>query len=535
MAKKSHPLQHPFNAAIAIAFIIVTGLILFVTLRGGAFELRSKAALAENVVKRWEFDGTTTEGWTASQFENLRVAKGLLLTDYGKTPGRKNVQCKDFQCQNRLYSRSSGLWMITNCGDAADPNGDDQLCNAAGRVGWCGTKIFCCPGPKQKWTNDMTACGGNKGPALINSSVSAKLPAGQKYAKIRLAVNDGKVYAQSQAAKLPQFTMTMAYAGKVTVNKPVQVTGPVDGQFHEYTLPIPDIGGIMINTVILSFGSLTPGTHIQMDWLRFISVVDIPPPTVSPSPTPRIPTPTPNAPTITPTPSPGIFSNAYNLDGTANYIKIAGSEDIHYGLGFTIESMFRPTRVPFQGYLFSKEDGSSVNFSLYMLAEPDPQGTPNTRFWFRWSVADSGMSCFARSIENQIMVPNDQALAWRHIAAEVQSDGSLQLFIDGKRTVNSSNAISGVCTSNLPIMLGARQLSPGDVGGYLAGLLDETRVTGAARYTADFVPPQMPLTHDIYDLVLYHQDSFFGDGYIKDYSEKGHDGVSYGPILFLPH
>src|SRR5690242_10832819 len=57
------------------------------------------------------------------------------------------------QCQNGNY------WQIvnqTNC--PAEPDGDIQLCNTAGRIGLCGGAQYCCPAPGQHWTTNMSAC-----------------------------------------------------------------------------------------------------------------------------------------------------------------------------------------------------------------------------------------------------------------------------------------------------------------------------------------------------------------------------------------
>ena len=72
---------------------------------------------------------------------------------------KQAVSCSENGCKNVAWG--GGYYMITNCTNCpAEPDGDQQVCNVAGRVGLCGGKEYCCPGPKKKWTTDMTACEG---------------------------------------------------------------------------------------------------------------------------------------------------------------------------------------------------------------------------------------------------------------------------------------------------------------------------------------------------------------------------------------
>lgn len=49
--------------------------------------------------------------------------------------------------------------LLRNCHPPeADGSPSESLCNVAGRVEFCGTQNFCCPGPNQPWTTNMTAC-----------------------------------------------------------------------------------------------------------------------------------------------------------------------------------------------------------------------------------------------------------------------------------------------------------------------------------------------------------------------------------------
>ena len=94
------------------------------------------------------------------------IIVSLMAVSRSTTPvPSQAAACSDNGCQNVKW-KSGGLtlWQITNCGSDAtscDGNGDQQLCNAAGRIGECGGKSYCCPSSGQQWTSTMTACSGS--------------------------------------------------------------------------------------------------------------------------------------------------------------------------------------------------------------------------------------------------------------------------------------------------------------------------------------------------------------------------------------
>ncbi len=93
----------------------------------------------------------------------LGTALVILLTKITEpqyVPGQAAKRCEDRGCQN---TRAGAFWMITNCAAKGDPDGDDQLCNKAGRTGTCGGKTFCCPKSGAKWVQG--ACKSSPTPA----------------------------------------------------------------------------------------------------------------------------------------------------------------------------------------------------------------------------------------------------------------------------------------------------------------------------------------------------------------------------------
>ncbi len=88
----------------------------------------------------------------------LIAALPLLMTASQKnTAPQQNfaASCNDSGCQN---VKNGSMWMITDCNQSFDPDGDQQLCSAKGRAGKCGGQDYCCPSVGGKWSTDMSAC-----------------------------------------------------------------------------------------------------------------------------------------------------------------------------------------------------------------------------------------------------------------------------------------------------------------------------------------------------------------------------------------
>lgn len=83
MAAKRSSTSQVTGLVLAVAF----GLIALAVTYSAALrstEQRSRAAEGLTLVKQWEFNGTTTEGWNVVGFANTRVADGFLRAVFGK-------------------------------------------------------------------------------------------------------------------------------------------------------------------------------------------------------------------------------------------------------------------------------------------------------------------------------------------------------------------------------------------------------------------------------------------------------------------
>jgi len=68
---------------LMIAFALLAGVIGYATFKGGAFELRSRAAKEEVILKQWTFD-STKEGWVARDLASDTVRAGNYTLVIGK-------------------------------------------------------------------------------------------------------------------------------------------------------------------------------------------------------------------------------------------------------------------------------------------------------------------------------------------------------------------------------------------------------------------------------------------------------------------
>ncbi|MBL6707253.1 MAG: protein kinase, partial [Planctomycetaceae bacterium] len=117
---------------------------------------------------------------------------------------------------------------------------------------------------------------------------------------------------------------------------------------------------------------------------------------------------------------------------------------------------------------------------------------------------------------------------WVHVAG-VQAEDKCRIYVDGKLAKETDNPLLGDTSER------SKGLRIGGGMPYfrsLNGELDEVRVSGVARYSADFTP-QRRFQADADTLALYHFDEGTGD-VLKDSSGNGHDGRIVGAKWVRP-
>ncbi|MCK4640668.1 MAG: lamin tail domain-containing protein, partial [Candidatus Marinimicrobia bacterium] len=158
--------------------------------------------------------------------------------------------------------------------------------------------------------------------------------------------------------------------------------------------------------------------------------------------------------------------------------------------------------------------------------------------WYR----DEGiMKCFIQSGDaanyptQLIQSDNDVFDArWYHVAYVWDTEDSMRLFIDGKQQQEMEPNTEGEkCygvsngTQLINIGIGCQDLWYQRYETW-PGCIDEVRVSGIARYTADFDVPEEPLEADAYTIALWHLDE--GSGTVaEDASGYGFTGTLGDP------
>ncbi len=227
------------------------------------------------------------------------------------------------------------------------------------------------------------------------------------------------------------------------------------------------------------------------------------------------------------------WGTAASLDGTSAYMTAVSSLSVNAVPGFTVEAWVKPSTPTFQAYIVTKEDGTvDSQFSLYMSSQwvARAGGYQET---FEFDVRD-GATCTYRSTSDYLTGMTGAAVtSWQHIAAVVDSAGTMTVFVNGVPSVNS-NSVTGTCPSSIPVMIGARQVV-GGTDGYFPGLIDEVRISNVARYTADFTPSAAPFINDANTLMLYHLDKSRARGGFDDSSASGYTLTPSSTITFVKY
>jgi hypothetical protein len=110
--------------------------------------------------------------------------------------------------------------------------------------------------------------------------------------------------------------------------------------------------------------------------------------------------------------------------------------------------------------------------------------------------------------------------AWHHVAVTRNgSTGEIAIYVDGVIDVSGPGPAGDISyrdgrTANYPnepyLVIGAEKHDAGSEFPSYRGVIDEFRVSGVIRYTADFTPPTSPLSPDADTLGLYHFDEGSG-------------------------
>jgi|GEM_PF-4780618 len=217
------------------------------------------------------------------------------------------------------------------------------------------------------------------------------------------------------------------------------------------------------------------------------------------------------------------------LTSQNSHISLMNSASINPKLGWTVEAWIKPNSATSGGWIINKDIQSDQSFAMNVRQELVDTVNGIYSGVYTFSVANSGNRCVSHNIEQQLQYglgESGKLTSWMHIAGVVQNDGTLDIFVNGKRSESNFNKVGGTCPNSLPIEIGA--IVRGESSdGVFDGLIDEVRISNVARYTSNFDPQHNPFVSDASTLALYHFDSDFSDA-----SGNGHVGVLTGNAEF---
>lgn len=170
-------------------------------------------------------------------------------------------------------------------------------------------------------------------------------------------------------------------------------------------------------------------------------------------------------------------------------------------LGFTAEAWIKPSKPDFAGYIVSKMGSTQNGFSVFVHSFPSEQIQGAYVVNYEFGVVNDGNNCAYHRVSQQRNLPESEVTSWQHVAGVIQPNGALEIFVNGERSTDHRNSITGVCPRDLPINIGARQLSDG-VDGVFSGLID-ARLSDAARYPGNFPASRDPFSRDANTVALY--------------------------------
>ena len=236
--KKSDSFKKILLVALGTAFAI---LMLAISYKAAitSREYRSKAAETEIIAKQWEFNGTTTEGWRSlSNIQQMSVASGALHL------WTKSSLPKSIVVIGTNFTLPQGIKKVT-MNIKADPITGS------------------CPSYTQ-------VAGVTPKPCITPTPYQFPLAIEVHYFK-RVKNDKGNVSYQ----EYPD-----------SIKTPLKIETVGDGQFHEYTVVLPDsLHALPIHRVEVRF-SQALGFFADIDYIRFIRTKILPTATPTPTPTP---------------------------------------------------------------------------------------------------------------------------------------------------------------------------------------------------------------------------------------------------------
>ncbi len=310
LQKSSSQLHRIFSLVFGVAFSVVALAVIYGAMKQNT-EGRSKAAQAHTIVKQWEFNESTTEGWGV-----LPPNKDLLGNGYLSYVLAKPLSTVGFINQNTATTLPKGLKILTfslSVGASVQkpqcplpPSCNNGIVSVVGQ-------------DKSKYGCDLYVCRTTSADRISQKSTDQEKTIEAQSIRSRIlcpqdtrACPDGSYVGRSGAScafetcpvtpvngRRPVSTNSYSgyvyykLAGKNTYEKPLKFTGMVDGKFTTVTLNFPEIQGVTLEQLKIVFmRGIRTSESVKIDWIRLTTpIVQTPTVTQTGTPKPCVPAP----------------------------------------------------------------------------------------------------------------------------------------------------------------------------------------------------------------------------------------------------
>ncbi len=281
-------------------------------------EGRSKAAQEQTILKQWEFNSATGDGWDAQSPNKIIVGNGYLsvfrekptesvrlLHQNVSTSLPRGLKSMSFSLAVGASVQKPRCPLPPTCANAISIVGQDKSV--------LGCDVYICkPTPKtERISANMPS---------IASLESGSIQAGVMCTQDVRSCPDGSYVGRTgngcafencpslpekgrSPSSLRRYTGSVYYklANKKVYEKPLAFSGVADGAFKDVTVRFPEIQGTTIEQMKIVFsGGIRSAESVKIDWIRLLAPGIIPQtPTSAPTSSSTPPRPS----TLTPTPS----------------------------------------------------------------------------------------------------------------------------------------------------------------------------------------------------------------------------------------
>lgn len=226
------------------------------------------------------------------------------------------------------------------------------------------------------------------------------------------------------------------------------------------------------------------------------------------------------------------FGQAMEFDGKT-YIAAGDSTSINPTLryGFVAEAWVKPAEATFSAMrIIDKTTATDKTYGLWMEGGYN-SGEGTYRVNYNFDVADSSCKFAFTSFNQQVYRDPAAVTAWHHVAGVLHPDGRIEVFVDGKRSLATSNTVKSTCElSNVPVRMGMQSATIPEITAQpFRGLIDEVFLIDGEPYTSEFPVPNAPKNPISGMVMVYHLD-----GNTYDAIGGKHNGQVIGTTSYVP-